>query len=64
MPIGLLIVEIGKQVAIAVGTHVGIRGAEEAAEKAKEGLGKIKLKKKKRWWRRYLASAVSFEEKT
>lgn len=52
MPIGLLIVEIGKQVAIAVGTHVGIRGAEEAAEKAKEGLGKIKFKKKKRWWRR------------
>ena len=40
MPIGLLIVEIGKQVAIAVGTHVGIRGAEEAAERPKKGLGR------------------------
>ena len=52
MPVGPVLVEIGKQVAIAVGTHIGIRGAEEAAEKAKEGLGKIKPKKKKRWWRR------------
>ena len=52
MAIPAILAEIGKQVVIAVGTHVGIRGAEEAAEKAKEGLEKIKPKKKKKWWRR------------
>lgn len=52
MAIPAILAEIGKQVAIAVGTHVGIRGAEEAAEKAKEAIDKIKPKKKKRWrWR-------------
>ena len=52
MPVGPILAEIGKQVAIAIGTHVGIRGAEEAAGKAKEGIEKIRPKKKKRFWKR------------
>ena len=52
MPIGPLLAEIGKQIAISVGTQIGVGGAEKAAEKAKEGIGKIRPKKKKRFWRR------------
>lgn len=45
MAVPAVLAEIGKQVVIAIGTHVGIRGAEEAAEKAKEGLEKVKPRK-------------------